>query len=63
MMQNITTAVGINHRGYDCKCRVYSRLIIIDLHICTKACCVGCGRCKDVLVYEGSVIVIELFLA
>ena len=39
----ITAIVGITCRGRDCECTFYIRLMKIDLSICTKYLCGGCG--------------------
>ena len=39
ILRNIPTVVGITRRGHGCECRIYARLIVIDLCIGTKSCC------------------------
>ena len=36
ILQSISAVVEIKSRGVNCKCRIYLRLVVIDLHIGTK---------------------------
>ena len=48
IIQNITTVVGIMHRGDCCECEIYTKFLPINIYIRTKYFYGGVGRCKRI---------------
>ena len=55
MLWNITTLVSITHGGNSFDCEIYTKLMILNLHICTKLGCNEGGKYKDVIL--GKVVI------
>ena len=62
ILWNITTVVGIMHRGSGWECRMYAQLIAINISIYTKKICVGGGWWERMIWQKDVIKVIEWWL-